>query len=270
YSYTTANYAVLAYLIEKVTGQTFAQVVRRYVYEPSGMTDSGDLSTVSVVPRLASAYMPDPYMPGGVAVSGPEDTSWKTGGGSGYSTARDLHRFLRAFYGGKLLGSTPAVGFFPLKSAFGKRVSQGSGSFPGANANITYFPDEEVAVIVLSNSYSPVTGTIARDVAAIHFGQPYEAPSAPPKGSKPIDSRLFGKWSLEGFPNPCTIEMRHGRPLPSWTPVRQSAILRVGENQYSLPLDWATATFRFSEDGSAEGTWTAPWTDKPLKITRVR
>src|SRR5262249_54670428 len=122
YSYTTANYAVLAYVIEKVTGQTFEQVVRRYVYEPAAMTDSGGLSTVSVVPRLASAYMPDPYSPGGAAVSGPEDASWKTGGGSGYSTARDLHRFLRAFYGGKLLASTPPIGFFPLKTAFGKRM----------------------------------------------------------------------------------------------------------------------------------------------------
>ena len=35
YSYTTANYAVLAFVIEKVTGQTFAEAVRKYVYEPA-------------------------------------------------------------------------------------------------------------------------------------------------------------------------------------------------------------------------------------------
>jgi CubicO group peptidase (beta-lactamase class C family) len=102
YSYTTANYAVLAFVIEKVTGKAFAEVVRKYVYEPAGMADSGDITTVSVVPGLAGGYMPDPYSDRGVAVSGPEDTSWKAGGSSGYSTARDLHRFLHACYGRKL------------------------------------------------------------------------------------------------------------------------------------------------------------------------
>ena len=269
YSYTTANYAVLAFIVEKVTGQTFAQVVRRYVYEPAGMIDAGDISTVGLVPRLASGYMPDPYSDCGVAINGPEDTSWKTGGGSGYATARDLHRFLRAFYGGKLLPSTPAIDFFPLKTAFGKRMSQASGSFPGANASMSYFPDDALSVVVLSNSYSSVTGAIARNIAAISFGEPYKIPSAPAvDGSKPIDPRLFGTWSLEGFPNPFKIEMRHGRPVVFWSPVRQSAFLRVSDDQYFMPLDWATAIFRFAADGSAEGTWTAPWSDKPLKITR--
>jgi len=33
---------------------------------------------------------------------GPEDTSWKTGGGSSYSTAHDLFKIVRAPYAGKL------------------------------------------------------------------------------------------------------------------------------------------------------------------------
>jgi CubicO group peptidase (beta-lactamase class C family) len=81
YSYTTANYAVLANVIEKVTGQTFAEVIRRYIYEPAGMKDSGELTRTTVVPRLASGYMPDPYGDG-LSVSGYEDPSWKAGGGS--------------------------------------------------------------------------------------------------------------------------------------------------------------------------------------------
>ena len=268
YSYTTANYAVLAFVIEKVTGRTFAEVVRKYVYEPAGMADSGDISTVGVVPKLASGYMPDPYSDRGAAVSGPEDTSWKTGGGSGYATARDLYRFLRAYYGKKLLAVDP-LSLFPHGEMFGKKVSQSSGAFPGANANMTYFPDEELTVVVMSNSYSPVAGSIAKDVAAMVFEQPYTIPSGPVlKGNRPIDARLFGSWTLEGFPNPFSIEMRHGRAVLSWNSVRQSAILRAGDDSYFLPLDWATVLFRFGEGGTIDGTWTAPWSDKPLKVTR--
>lgn len=101
YSYTTANYAILAHVIERVTGKSFADVVRAFVYEPAGMKDSGELTTTAVVPRLAAGYMPNPFGPG-LAVCGPEDTSWKAAGGSSYATARDLLRFNRALYAGKL------------------------------------------------------------------------------------------------------------------------------------------------------------------------
>jgi CubicO group peptidase (beta-lactamase class C family) len=269
YSYTTANYAVLAYVIEKATGQTFAEAVKKYVYEPAGMKDSGDIDTVSVVPGLAGGYMPDPYADRGAAWSGPEDTSWKAGGGSGYATARDLHRFLRAYYGRKLLPSLDPLSLFPHSEIFGKKASQSSGAFPGANANMTYFPGEEVAVVVLSNSYSPICGAIAKDVAAILFKQPYTVPSLPPaSGARSIDSRHLGSWTLEGFPNPFSIEMRHGRAILSWNIGRQSAILPAGKESYFLPLDWATLVFRSAPDGTIEGTWTAPWADKPLKVTR--
>jgi len=269
YSYTTANYAVLAFVIEKVTGRTFVEMLRKYVYEPAGMTDSGDIGTVSVVPRLAGGYMPDPYSERGAAVSGPEDTSWKIGGGSGYATARDLHRFLRAYYGKRLLPSSDPLSLFPHGEVFGKRASLSSGAFPGANAHMTYFPDDELAIVVMSNSYSPIAGPIARDVAAMVLQQPYTSPSVPAlAGARPIDSRLFGSWTLEGFPNPFSIEMRHGRAVLSWNAVRQSAILRTGDDSYFLPLDWATVVFRFGGDGTIEGTWTAPWSDKPLKVAR--
>ncbi len=102
YFYTTANYTLLAAILERVTGKNYADVVRETIYTPAGMTDSGELSTAVVVPRLASGYMPNPFG-SGVIVCGPEDPSWKTGGGSSYSTARDLHRFFRALYGGKLM-----------------------------------------------------------------------------------------------------------------------------------------------------------------------
>ncbi|HKD41270.1 MAG TPA: serine hydrolase domain-containing protein [Myxococcaceae bacterium] len=267
FSYTTANYAVLAFIIEKVTGRTFAEVVRKYVYEPARMTDTGDLTTVAVVPKLASAYMPNPFG-GGAAMNGPEDCSWKAGGGSGYATARDLYRFLRAYYGKKLLPSLDPVSLFQHGEMFGKRVSESSGSFPGANASMIYFPDEELAVVVLSNSYAAVAGTIAKDLAAIALKKPFPKRAADSPGTRPIDPKLFGPWAVEGFPNPLTIETRHGHAIASWSGVRQNALLRTDDNTYFLPLDWATLTFSPAPDGTVEGMLTAPWSDKPRKLIR--
>jgi len=264
YSYTTANYAILAHIIERVTGRTYAEVIRDYVYTPAGMRDSGELATVAVVPRLTTGYMPNPFGPG-MAVCGPEDTSWKTGGGSSYSTARDLQRFMRAFYGGKLFKAKP-LDMWKTSKLFDKTVSRASGSFPGANASITYFPDDDVAIAVMSNTYSPIAASIAGDVAAIYFGKPYKNPEPPKYTKAPFDARLAGKWLLEGFPDGFKIVERGGRGIVVWNEIRQGALLPV-EGGWFTPLDWGTITFK---DDFSEGTMTSPWAAGPLKVTRVK
>src|SRR5262249_58675691 len=80
YSYTTANYAILGHIIERVTGKTYAEVVKQYVYDRAGMRDSGELTTTTVVPRLAGGYVADPFGRG-MSVCGPGDRSWEVGGG---------------------------------------------------------------------------------------------------------------------------------------------------------------------------------------------
>jgi D-alanyl-D-alanine carboxypeptidase len=271
FKYTTANYAVLAYVIEKVTGAPYSAAVRRWVYEPAGMTDAGDITTTSVIPRLASGYMPDPFGDRGMAVCGPEDTSWKTGGGSGYATARDLHKFLRALFAGRLLpkGTDPRSAF-ALTTIRGHVAFSSGGSLPGANATAIYYPDDEVSVVVLSNSYAPLTGAIAEQAAAVVLGDaPLPLPSLKPALPGPIDPRILGSYRLEGYPQPVTIEVRHGRTVASWNTSRVSAFVKTGKDEYFMPLDWATVTFRPAEGGTMEGSFAAPWAEGPLKLTRV-
>jgi CubicO group peptidase (beta-lactamase class C family) len=267
YSYTTANYAVLASIIEKVTGKSFADVMREMIYAPAGMSDSGEITTTTVIPRLASGYMPDPYSDG-VAVCGPEDSSWKAGGGSSYSTTRDLHRFVRAYYGGKLLKASSPFDLIQHRKMFDKRYSQASGGFPGTSTNLTYFPDDEVTVVVLSNNYSPMAGTIAGDVAAIYFGQPYTVPNIHPPAARPaLDPRVLGEWTLEGYPNFTVIE-RNGRNVMIWNIARQEAMIPLGNDEYFVPLDFAMVKFTFGETPSA--IWTASWADHPLQVKKVK
>jgi CubicO group peptidase (beta-lactamase class C family) len=267
YSYTTANYAILAYVIEQVTGRSYADVVREYVYRPAGMSDSGELATTTVVPRLATGYMPDPFSDG-VAVCGPEDPSWKLGGGSSYSTASDLHRFARALYGGKLLGSVRAVDHFRHSKMFEKTALGSSGSFPGAGAHLLVFPDDEVTVVVLSNNYATVTSAIAEHVAAMYFGR--EVPNAEvalAANPKPMDSKFVGEYGVDGRPWKFTLSLRDGRPVVAWTEIRKSALKRIDEDTWFSPLDWAKLTLRFREDGTFDGSFTLPGAD-PLAVKR--
>jgi len=266
YAYTTANYAVLAAILEKVTGRSFAQLMKSYIYDPAGARDSGEIDSTTVVPKLASGYMPDPFSDG-MSVCGPEDTSWKIGGGSSYTTAGDLHRIVRALYAGRLMKANP-LDVLPHRTMLGKRSFESSGAFPGANANLTYFPDEQMTVVVLSNNYAPLTSPIAKDVAAIAFGLPYEVPRVVlPATAPPPDPRVLGEWVIEGYP-PATIVDRGGRYVLVWTRARQEALVPLGHDEYFLPLDFARMRFSFGERATA--TFTAPWSDRPLTVTRPK
>jgi CubicO group peptidase (beta-lactamase class C family) len=264
YSYTTANYAILGHIIERVTGQPYAAVVKKYVYDPAGMKDSGELTTTTVVPRLAAGYMPDVFGRG-IAVCGPEDTSWKIAGGSSYSTAADLHRFVRALYNGTLLSREEAASSWSaLPKMFDRTYTSLNGAFPGAGANLLYFPDDDVTVVVLTNNYATVAATVTQSIAAMIFDKPYTVPSVKLAADPylPPNPGIAGKYRVEGRPWTFTIEIRQGRPIVSWTPVRQSAMLRMSDDTWFEPLDWATLQMKLDDAGRfVEGWFTYPGTD---------
>lgn len=268
YSYTTANYAVLAHIIERVTGDTYANVVKKYVFDPAGMRDSGELSTTTVVPRLANGYMPDPFG-NGLSVSGPEDTSWKTGGGASYSTARDLMRFARAYSTTLLTKEERAVWDTEDENTtlLERNVMESNGSAPGANAIINYYLDDDVIVIVLANNSSHVARTIARDVAAIYFHEKYTVPSVALAPGKPFDARLLRGYALEGRSFTFDIKLHDGKPFLKWGATRWEAMLPEGENRWFLPLDFGHLTLRLDDNGQlAEGTMTTTWSRTPMKV----
>jgi D-alanyl-D-alanine carboxypeptidase len=105
WSYANTNYVVLRLLIENVTGRTAAEEMDRLVLAPLGLADTVLPTTGADVPEPhAHAY----YR---YEVDGEERTvdvtrqnpSWISSGGDMISSTRDLHTFISALVGGRLL-----------------------------------------------------------------------------------------------------------------------------------------------------------------------
>ncbi|WP_067134134.1 serine hydrolase domain-containing protein [Microtetraspora malaysiensis] len=105
WSYSNTNYVLARLLIEKVTGRTYAEEMQRLILGPLGLSGT-------VVPD-ASPEIPEPhahayyrYEDGGeqktVDITR-QNPSWISTGGDMISTPRDLHTFISALLGGKLL-----------------------------------------------------------------------------------------------------------------------------------------------------------------------
>src|SRR5205085_5396439 len=106
-----------------------------------------------------------------------------------------------------------------------RNVMESNGSAPGVNAIMNYFGDSALTVVVLSNNSSPVARTIARDVAAMYFGEKYSVPSVALAPGKPIDARLLRGYAIEGRDFTFEIRLHAGKPFARWGPTRWEAML---------------------------------------------
>jgi CubicO group peptidase (beta-lactamase class C family) len=181
YLYSNSNYNLLALVLEKVTGESYGEYLRKHIFSPLGMTDSGhDGEASQLIPLAASGYKPAgitdyekaPYL----------DWSNKTGNGSLYSTVDDLYRFDRALNTDDVLKASARQKYFVespgnrygwyIRKRLGHRLMSGKGRSPGFATELDRFPDDDVTIILLSNSNATVLqDPIAETLAAIVFGQ---------------------------------------------------------------------------------------------------
>ena len=186
--YSNSNYNLLAIVIEKTSGQSYADYLAAHIFAPSGLHDTGhDGDAARIIPSSASGYEPCELT--GYKKAPYVDWSNKTGNGSLYSTAGDLLRFDRALNSGEILsdatrkkyyvaGEENRYGWY-FRNLAGHRAMSGKGRSPGFTAELDYFPDDGVTIIVLSNSYSSVAqDPIAAAIAAIVFGNDPPKPPA--------------------------------------------------------------------------------------------
>ncbi|WP_426332756.1 serine hydrolase domain-containing protein [Paenibacillus silvae] len=138
WSYSNTNYVLARLLIEKVTGSSLAEEMQRLILGPLGLSGTVVPGTQAMIPEPhAHAYYR--YEDVGeektvdVTVQNP---SWISTGGDMISTTQDLHTFISALMGGKLL---PA----PLLAEMCKpypKIGYGLGVFvqdAGSNGNGT-------------------------------------------------------------------------------------------------------------------------------------
>ena len=96
--YSSGGYAVLARVLEVASGKPYAELLRRYVFDPAGMRDSVDFDGAAIMERRAQDYILD----GDGYKNAPlKDYSFLVGAGSVFGTASDVHRFASAIIEGK-------------------------------------------------------------------------------------------------------------------------------------------------------------------------
>ncbi len=185
YNYSNSGYALLGYLIEKISGQGYAQFVEENIFKPLGMADSGYDSNAAIIPHRASGYAPGSKA---VVNAGYIDMSIPFSAGALYSTTGDLVRWEQGLFGGKVLRpeslrkmTTPFKNNYAfglgVRTVNGRKVIDHGGGIEGFNTFLAYYPDSKLIVVALGNLNGPAPGEIAARLGAVAHGETVTLPS---------------------------------------------------------------------------------------------
>ena len=263
FKYSNSGYLLLGYLIDKVSGEKYPQFVKENIFVPLGMADSGYDRNATVIAHRASGYTPTPPN-GEIQNTGYIDMTIPYSAGALYSTTRDLLKWERGLYGGKVLQAaslkkmtTPfkdnyGCGLF-ISTADGHKKIDHGGGIEGFNTEVAYYPDDQLAVIVLANLNGGAPNEIANKAATIEFGGKVELTSERKEITlKPEElGGLVGTYSLApGVDLAVTLE---GNQL--WTQLTgQGKIQIYPESPTFFFLKVVDAQLEFAKDSSGKAT----------------
>ncbi|WP_017931237.1 serine hydrolase domain-containing protein [Robiginitomaculum antarcticum] len=166
FDYNITNWVVIHHIIETVSGQSYANVLNKYVFRPAGMTRSG-VFTMDLDGKDVGDF--------DVAVGYDNDDENHTGdyplpvmiGGGTYTNGADMLDFFEALYDGKIIGADGLTRFNTITTpdenyAYGGRVtaydgapeklySWQSGSNGATNVVAIYAMDGSYSFVAMSN-----------------------------------------------------------------------------------------------------------------------
>ncbi|MGI5493914.1 serine hydrolase domain-containing protein [Microtetraspora malaysiensis] len=105
WSYSNTNYVLARLLVEKVTGRSVAEEMQRLILGPLGLTGTMAPTTQSEIsePHAHAYYRYEEAGQQKTVDVTRQNPSWISSGGDMISTTQDLHTFISALVGGKLL-----------------------------------------------------------------------------------------------------------------------------------------------------------------------
>ena len=188
FRYSNTGYALLALIVEKVSGRPFAQFLAKNIFDPLGMAGTVAYEAgISKVARRAYGYS---ARDGRFARTDQSLTSSVLGDGGIYSSVEDLWRWDQALYGTRLLpaetlamafqagtptsdqpGSGYGYGWY-VASHRGTRKIWHYGETIGFSTYLARYPDKRLTIIMLTNRNDNFLGPTVDRIADVILGAP--------------------------------------------------------------------------------------------------
>jgi len=240
YSYSNSGYNLLAVIVDRVSGMSFAEFSKRHIFDPLGMRDTQWRDDYTrIVPGRSSAYA---ARGNGFVIDRPIEHVH--GNGGLLTTVADLLTWNRALASGAIGGARfveemrrqgvlndgstieYASGLFVTRYQELPEISH-TGSTAGYRAFLAHYPEQDLDVALLCNVGNANPGTLGHQVADVFL----------PARADLVAARSAGAGAA------ATAGARQARPAPD------ASQLRAFVGEYYSPDAEATLRVELDESG---------------------
>lgn len=182
WNYSNTGYVMLGVIMSRVTGAPYWEYLRERIFDPAGMPTIRVNTEAAIVPHRARGYRPTP--------DGWRHADWvapdlnTTADGSMLLSLRDIAAWHQTVRSRSVLSANSwELILSPMTLSSGARYPYGfgwfidsvgdhpmlhhSGSWQGFTTQYSYFPDQDLGVLVLANARSISAITLAGQIAAV-------------------------------------------------------------------------------------------------------
>jgi len=208
YMYCNTGYILSAIIIEKITGESFADWMSKEIFKPLGLYDTYVEDKYNRVTHNYATSYNGSYNRGFVR----EIEYWAyTGSGNIHSTSADLLKWMRYYYDSPvgweeafsmMLTLDPFNDGKPNNYAFGVNVDKykdeekisHSGSIGGFRSYACTFPEHEIEIVILTNFSSSVVSGKINNIADILLNKEKEEEPEINFEQKEVNEEIFDKY----------------------------------------------------------------------------
>lgn len=182
FKYCNSGYSLLGYIVENVSGKSYWEFLKRRILLPLGMNNTTQRAPAVILPNRAAGYEQTNH----VWLNRDYDLTDVFSAGAMVSTTDDLAKWNASLDSGKLLtpateqamwsparlkdGTQTQYGFgWRIEQFQGHRVIGHGGATSGFSASLQRFPDDGLAVILLTNTDEQIATELARHIATFYF-----------------------------------------------------------------------------------------------------
>ncbi|NHA05105.1 beta-lactamase family protein [Mucilaginibacter sp. HC2] len=262
--YSNTNFVLLGYIIEKLTGKTYAEELKKRVTSKIGLADT--YYGTKANPAKNEAYS---YNYSAQWTQMPEtDMSIPGGAGAIVSTPADLVKFINALFAGKLISQTNLELMKTMKDNYGmamfmipfydKKGFGHSGGIDGFSSLLAYFPEDKLTIAYISNGVRYSTNDVVIGALSIYFNRPFAIPEFKTITLNTTDlDKYIGKYTSTQIPLKVDITKNNTLLFAQATGQRAFPLEAQGDNKFSfaaagitLQFDPAKKTFTLIQGGA--------------------
>jgi D-alanyl-D-alanine carboxypeptidase len=208
--YNNSGYYLLGMIIEKASGKSYADYLHEHIFQPLGMSATRYGNLRPIIARRAAGYTLDD---GELVNDDPLSMTAPGAAGALVSNVLDLIKWHQALEAGQLLsaksyeamyqatkladGTTQPYGYgWGLSDVAGHRKISHGGGINGFSTMIARYPQDRLAVIVLSNTAGADVGAVESRIAKHILGVQDKPVEDLPVAAE-LANRLIGKYEIE-------------------------------------------------------------------------